>query len=576
MPKKRTPVYTQTKPNYVHPSLQSSRSSAAALSSPTTPQTVNERIQQLRREAAPRTTTERRDEITEVVTQRTAPPEIRRILHMAELDAPSPKPGSSRSMRASRQGARPPPGPAAPSSWLHASIHAPAHIRKANVRNSELDRPSKFCHLANVNDEEFKRLPPPRSLVHHCLKTFALHWEELAEYEQHYLPTLPVALKETLLSYLTLYGGKDCLDLSTFKILFGNSDEVDADSGMESVHFLDFTGLLNPDYTLRDLEKSLTHSFNKFDTGESIASLKLNDTQSNHQSDEIADSWEDEVDSTAPLPRTLNIPIFTNLTRLSLAHAGSTASWADLLSLSKKLNTLTHLSLAYWPIPSMTPNATTTSMVSKGHRPVAMGGRHFYSTLDDDWAEAANVLRRLSHNTYCLKWLDLEGCKWHKALTWDYPEKPVSRTPAGATSAAVWVRPSVASPGPDWAGAWRQISYLNLFQGWIPTDSQSLVSLPAGTTAVQLLGWLREHKNDPRYQDKLKAGAPPGCSVLGWLNGEKMAKTVGSEIMKQRKAKRAGAYCFVDHGWEPIVLTGTGTKKKKKEGEGGEGAVGNN
>lgn len=103
----------------MHPSLQSSRGSA--------PQTVNERIQKLRREQAPRATSEKRDKVNEVVTRRTVPPELRRILHMPEVDAPPPKPGSR--SRAPRPGARPPPGLAAPSSWLNSSRHAPEWIR---------------------------------------------------------------------------------------------------------------------------------------------------------------------------------------------------------------------------------------------------------------------------------------------------------------------------------------------------------------------------------------------------------------------------------------------------------------
>src|SRR3954468_18643878 len=121
MPKKHHPNYAHIKPSYVHPSLQGSRSTGS--SSPAAPQTVNERIQQLRREQAPRATIERRDEVTEVVTHRTVPPDLRRILHMAEVNAPLPKPGTR--TRLIRQGARPPPGPAAPSSWLQSSRHAP-------------------------------------------------------------------------------------------------------------------------------------------------------------------------------------------------------------------------------------------------------------------------------------------------------------------------------------------------------------------------------------------------------------------------------------------------------------------
>lgn len=153
MPKKHAPSYLHTKPSYVHPSLQSSRT-PSSFTTPT-PQTVNERIQRLRREQTPRATAEQRDDITEVVTKRTAPPELRRLLHMAEINAPLPKPGTR--TRVPRRGARPPPGPAAPSSWLSASRYAPAHIR--NLRKYKEVRArgrEEFGNLALVHDGEYK------------------------------------------------------------------------------------------------------------------------------------------------------------------------------------------------------------------------------------------------------------------------------------------------------------------------------------------------------------------------------------------------------------------------------------
>jgi hypothetical protein len=154
MPKKHAPTYTQTKPSYVHPSLQSSRS--ASSSSPAPPQTVTERIQQLRREQTPRASSSRRDEVTEIVSSRTLPKQLRQVLGSAEVDAPPPKPGN-RSARTPRRGARPPPGPAAPGSWLQTSRHAPPHIRNLKkYRTGGGMGPVRFCALAQVHDEEFK------------------------------------------------------------------------------------------------------------------------------------------------------------------------------------------------------------------------------------------------------------------------------------------------------------------------------------------------------------------------------------------------------------------------------------
>lgn len=150
MPKKHHPAYASTKPTYVHPSLQSTRN--ATSSSTPSPQTVNDRLNQLRREQAPRATAQRRDEVSEVVSaQRTVPPELRRILHMAEVDAPKPKPGRRR-----LHGERPPPGPAAPTSWLSRSRWAPEYSRKSKTFDAHGNGVGRFCKLASVHNEEFK------------------------------------------------------------------------------------------------------------------------------------------------------------------------------------------------------------------------------------------------------------------------------------------------------------------------------------------------------------------------------------------------------------------------------------
>ncbi|KAF2714434.1 hypothetical protein K504DRAFT_365659 [Pleomassaria siparia CBS 279.74] len=536
MPKKRAPAFMHTKPSNVHPSLQSQRVSSSSPGH----QTVNERIEQLRREQAPRATPERRAEITELVTQRTIPPALRRILGGMEVDGPPPKPGS-RTRNRGPPGVRVPPGPAIPSSWLQVGQHAD-RMRKSKRTLRVGDR-SSFCALAREHDAEHKRLPHNRSLAHHSLRTLALHWEELAEYEQHFLPTLPIHHKEALLSYLTRYGAKGCLDFRSLKTLFQNEKEGASDS--EDVRFLDLTGLLNKDFTLSDLSKCL-----KTIAG-GIAELSIGTPKRKEKAAvEVAESWEDEQanDTTRNiLPLQISVPMFSNLMKLSLAHPGaqSWASWTDLLALSPKLNTLTHLSLAYWPRPSTTPNAATTSMISKHSEPISLGGSHFYSDLDDDWQEAANILRRFSLNTYCLKWLDLEGCTWHRALTWDFP-----------TSEEEWVR-ATSSPSPDWSAAWRQIEYLNLYQGWIPADRASLQGAPAGVVPVQLMRWLRENEDKEEIRHKLNWES--GILIVNeWMEREKAARSVAYDILLQRRTGKSASWCVVDYGWE-----GAPTVKKK-------------
>ncbi|EUC48372.1 hypothetical protein COCMIDRAFT_23912 [Bipolaris oryzae ATCC 44560] len=530
MPKKHTPSYTTAKPSYVHPSLQSSRSTSSSVSA-AEPQTVNQRIQQLRREQAPRATPQQRDELTSVVSNRTVPPELRRILHIPEVNAPKPKANSR--MRRANGGARPPPGPAAPTSWLQTSRHGSVLGRKKTGQVKE--SAARFGTLAQVTDEERKRLPHPRSLAHQCLRTFTLHWQELSEYEQHYIPSLPISLRESLLSYLTVYGEPGMVDFKSLKILFQNEDGGTA--GCEEVQILDLSRLLSENLTLHDVGKCLKRPSATTPVHVSMETLSV--------TDELAESWEQEADegtSTPPiLAAKLHIPLFVNLSRLSLANPGPWASWPELLRISPNLNKITHLSLAHWPRPSMTPNAKTTSMISR-HTRVSLGGSDFYSDLDDDWHEATNIMRRFSKDTYSLQWLDLEGCFWLKALTSHGGRSGVD---AGLSTEEWSTQEGI--PGPDWNDSWRRITYVNVFQGWIPSDSQSLQNMPAGIVPVQLLRWLRENKDKEHVKWRLN-GQESGHAVAEWVNREKAARIVAMDIQAVRK-RGEGVWCVVDFGW---------------------------
>lgn len=362
-------------------------------------------------------------------------------------------------------------------------------------------------------------------------------------------------MRETLLSYITIYGEEKCLDFKSFKILF-QPDGSDT-SEWEDVRFLDLTGLLNEELTISDIGKCLKRM--QALVPEDLEALTISTTSPKGKGKapaEVADSWEEEVNDDANtketsvvLPAQLTTPHFTNLSRLSLAHAGTLASWPDLLKLSPNLNKLTHLSLAYWPRPTLTPNSATTSMVSN-HSRVSLGGTPYYSDLDDDYHEAANILRRFSINTYSLQWLDLTGCTWLKALTWRPPasfEQVVENTIARATD--TWSIHN-APPGPDWCDAWRRITYLNVFQGWIPADMASLQNMPAGVVPVQLMRWLRENRGDEEVGWKLN-GRERGYAVAEWVDREKVARAVESEILQLRKDGE-GSWCRVDHGWEKV------------------------
>jgi hypothetical protein len=336
-----------------------------------------------------------------------------------------------------------------------------------------------------------------------------------------------------LLSYLSLYGEKGSLDFKSLKILF-QDDEGTGTAGWEEVQFLDLSGLLSERFKINDLGKCVKRS--SAITTVDIGALRV--------TDEIADSWEEEVQGNAAVPLVpamkLQTPHFSNLSRLSLANPGQWASWPDLLRISPNLNKITHLSLAHWPQPTMTPNANTTSMVSK-QTSVSLGGSHFYSDLDDDWHEATNILRRFSKDTYSLQWLDLEGCHWLKALT-----SHAGRTPTDANTSTEWNTQN-GIPGPDWNNAWRRITYINFFQGWIPSDSQSLQNMPAGIVPAQLLRWLRDNKDKEDVKWRLNP-EESGHAVAEWVNREKVARVVGMDIQGIRK-RGEGAWCRIDFGW---------------------------
>ncbi|KAI5308989.1 hypothetical protein KEM55_004360, partial [Ascosphaera atra] len=85
------------------------------------------------------------------------------------------------------------------------------------------------------------------------------------------------------------------------------------------------------------------------------------------------------------------------------------------------------------------------------------GGTDIYSAYEGDFSEAASILRKLSRATYCLKWLDLEGCsEWIAALVFTPPDQ------------------AKGSTGPEWNASWRGIEWLSLGPGWRPGDLREM------------------------------------------------------------------------------------------------------
>ncbi|KAL1385843.1 hypothetical protein HDK64DRAFT_277098 [Phyllosticta capitalensis] len=534
MPKKRQPTFN-TKPNYVHPSLASSRPSGSGGSQagPSASRSVNERLNQLRREQAPKAGIQQRNELAEGLTQKALHPAVRKVLNLPAVVGPRVN------TPARLSNGRRVPGPPPPQSWL-----------EGNSQGEELEHeatsgpPSRSGQAPAFWPE---RLPKAGSLVDTTLKHLARNWDFIVEYEQYHLATLPIPLKGLLLTYIAVHGPASGVGLDSLRVIFKEEDELPGATGSDELRHLDLTTFIGDRMSLAELIRFTTRPrAKKEDASVALERLKI--------SDEVAESWEEAAESGAPqIPQTMNNVRFPCLTHLSLAHP-QTGSWAQLLSLSTHLPTLTHLSLAYWPTPTLTPNATTSS-ISAGHGRVQAGGRHFYSELDNDWQEASNILRRLSQNTYCLKWLDVSGCEWLPALTWGCPDRyerllnrPRSESRKNDDSWELGQGPC----GPSWTTSWRQVSYINAYQGWIPRDVDSVRQLPAGLLGCELLGYLRSDEAQKLPESPLK-GPESGVQVRKWLEKEMEHRKIAQTIRWLRDVD-GGPYCTFDHGWrwEPM------------------------
>ncbi len=267
---------------------------------------------------------------------------------------------------------------------------------------------------------------------------------------------MPVRVKAILLAYVAVYGDGTSLDIDGLKILFLDELELEEATGCEEITHLDLSGSLGHAITIKQLDqysnKTVTcpETLSQETTAEAPHTLTF-------------DSWETAAEASSNTIPTQLLQVstsrFPNLTHLSLAHPNTpNLSWSRFLSFAgSHLATLTHLSLAHWPTPSLTPkanaNSVTTSSKYAPHSSVSYGGSNVYSADEGDWSEAAGVLMRLSRATYCLKWLDLEGCgAWAKALKWE-----------GETGGGV-----------EWCGGWRGVETVRLLAGWIPDNLQSL------------------------------------------------------------------------------------------------------
>ncbi|PSS02186.1 hypothetical protein BD289DRAFT_360202 [Coniella lustricola] len=375
------------------------------------------------------------------LTAPSVPPQIRVILSLPETPAPSPVRRPRLLPRFDARGVRLPPGPPPPRSWLALSRHAP------RLQTSGLA--SETCEQRRLLPALYT--PGVGSLTDMLLRKIALDWAFQRSYNVYYLHVLPDRLRMALVSYVTVIH-ESGLSLSDLKLIFlpqapenaddGERDDRDDNNDGGGYGPLPSPSSLNEAITHLDLSTSIGKSLNLRELSHLLFPSSSSSSLSKAHDSPVAESWD-----AADLP-TVPRPLLPNLTHLSLAANSETRplnSWKQLLGIAPHLRNLTHLSLAFWPLPTLTPNSTYSKLVTPQGQTVQAGGTNPYShSLDDDWSEAILVLRKLSESMYGLEYLDLTGCTaWFTALTASRDGDRI-----------------------DWVGAWGKISHLVLHTGY--------------------------------------------------------------------------------------------------------------
>ncbi|KAL3303488.1 tafazzin [Colletotrichum asianum] len=419
MPKKRHQSLF-SKPQSTAPASLGA-SASASTSGQSQRKGVNELLADLRRSSH---ASSNRTTAASLAATPTVPPAIRQILHIPE---PPPLP-PRRVPRFDATGRRVPPGPPPPRSWLSRSCSNATRYNSAHaiaVRGAVKGLPGSYE-------------PDKGSLTDLLLRRMALNWELQRDYDRYYLHTLPSRVRASLARYVGLWyeAGLSAADLRNILI----PPAVDEEDGAQLSQEPEDLVSLNNDIYFLDLTGSIGCSMSVKELADVLFPLQLALAP-----EEVHDSWD-----TAEAP-SLPPKLLPNITHLCLAVTpgagadGPGVSWKQLLALTAKLPTLTHLSLAYWPEPALTPKAKFATIVSpEGHTSQYAGTGAYSHTLDDDWTEAVIMLRKLSKCLYGLEHLDITGCgAWFKALMVNVDGDKV-----------------------DWNGPWSKVSSLVLKYGY--------------------------------------------------------------------------------------------------------------
>ena len=398
--------------------------------------------------------------------------------------------------------------------------------------------------------------PARGSLVDVVLQRIVRDWETQKHYNQHYLIYLQGSLRAALIYYLgqQIEGGEGKgVSIKDLRALLlhpspvsssagrsphprrpGDSDAESEDSelsdadGSNEDEELPSPSTLNEDFRYLDLTWSMGHSISVRELSDllfprtAIRPRYADQSAGTNGSKDAAvlDSWDSPGGLASP-PR----PLLPSLTHLSLAltpdRSPASVSWRQLLSFAAHLPMLTHLSLAYWPEPTLTPNAKLATVDSPLGRRFQYGGTSTYShSLDNDWAEAVLLVRKLSRALYGLEYLDLTGCaSWAPALMHDVDNGQV-----------------------DWIGNWGKMTTLVLNYG---------VSNEYDRLAEEVLQEAQaEDPPDPRPGRSTAAQLPLG-EVARRVNAASEARLIEDHIRQQRAGR--GRFITVVYDRQPAA-----------------------
>jgi hypothetical protein len=491
---------------------------------------VNEKLNELRKIEGPEAAAKKR-EIAELVSQKSVPPQLRGILGVPETAAPKARAGVRTRDRLRT------PGPAPPKSWTALgsgrwtstlSFRKKRKGKNVSLGDAERFKPQdvdRFARMTEVDIVAGHNGQRIASLMHYTLKTVVMQWDMLDEEDYPALAELTLRLRLQVLSYMCVHG--PAISIEAFEALT---------QGSEKITHLDLSGLVgHSTLTLPRLTKRFRQEQPKL--GQDTAY-------------DVIDSWEDEDTSGSLLDTGLSPSRFANLTHLSLSHPPPTILWRDLLAFTKQTHQITHLSLAYWPRPTLTPNLSTATVTSRHSIDVLAGGSNIYSALDQDLNEPAALLRQLSLNLLRLQWLALEGCtSWAPALAL-LASLPELRARVGSIDDWYMSSDSTGINATSvLTDTWRNLKYINVAHGWLPTYA-GLKALPTqqGISSdrqmvreiMETLPAVEAETHDQLSVEKQKASM--------WLEAESRMLTAMKRINNVRRMKPLPPI-VMDFGW---------------------------